>query len=318
MEKGWLKSYFQFSKKERNAFVIFSAIILLLLFFPFLFKYYNANKNGELQNSITSDVTDSNEISEAVIYSKEERSANKKYTSAYNATLSPTFFNPNTVSPQQLLSFGLREKLVNTIVNYRTKGGFFRNASDIAKIYGIKEAEVQALMPFIKIAESEVKNNPSSNFYSKAANTPKIITPIDINTATAEQWQALPGIGEKLATRVINYRGSRKGFKTIDEVANTYGISAETFNLIKPYLVLNNTLAETTTISNTEINKLVNINKASENTLSKVPGITNDIAKAIIIYRSKYGPFAQVAELKKIVFISDDLLQIIQPHVTVN
>lgn len=47
---------------------------------------------------------------------------------------------------------------------------------------------------------------------------------ININTATSEQLQTLPGIGPVLAGRIIDYRENVSAFDTIGELANVSGI----------------------------------------------------------------------------------------------
>jgi competence protein ComEA len=42
-------------------------------------------------------------------------------------------------------------------------------------------------------------------------------TVININTATADQLDALPGIGAKLAARIVDYRQKNGGFKKLEE-----------------------------------------------------------------------------------------------------
>lgn len=50
------------------------------------------------------------------------------------------------------------------------------------------------------------------------------LTPLDLNTATAEELTALPGIGETLAGRIVDYRTEHGPFETVEDVMNVSGI----------------------------------------------------------------------------------------------
>jgi competence protein ComEA len=50
--------------------------------------------------------------------------------------------------------------------------------------------------------------------------------PININSATLEQLDALPGIGPALAQRILEYRTEHGPFASLDDLANVSGISA--------------------------------------------------------------------------------------------
>jgi competence protein ComEA len=56
---------------------------------------------------------------------------------------------------------------------------------------------------------------------------------IDINTATKEQLDSLPGIGETRAEAIIQYRTENGAFVTTDELRNVPGIGEDLFNEIK-------------------------------------------------------------------------------------
>ena len=56
---------------------------------------------------------------------------------------------------------------------------------------------------------------------------------VNINTATAEELCALPGIGEVLAGKIITYRNEHGQFKNIDEIMNVSGIGTGKFEKIK-------------------------------------------------------------------------------------
>ncbi|MDF2760200.1 MAG: competence protein ComEA helix-hairpin-helix repeat protein [Thermomicrobiales bacterium] len=49
---------------------------------------------------------------------------------------------------------------------------------------------------------------------------------ININTASAEELEALPGIGEVIASRIIEYREERGPFRSVDDLIHVQGISS--------------------------------------------------------------------------------------------
>jgi len=61
---------------------------------------------------------------------------------------------------------------------------------------------------------------------------------ININTASKEELITLPGIGETLAGRIIDYRNTYGPFKSIEEVIKIKGIGKGTLNKIKDKVVV--------------------------------------------------------------------------------
>src|SRR5882672_9774361 len=53
-----------------------------------------------------------------------------------------------------------------------------------------------------------------------AAGKPAPSGKVNINTATAQQLTVLPGVGEKLAARIVDYRQKAGGFKNVSELMN--------------------------------------------------------------------------------------------------
>lgn len=62
--------------------------------------------------------------------------------------------------------------------------------------------------------------------------------PININTATAEELTALPGIGEELARRITDYRKSHNGFSSVEELLSIPGIGEKRFDAILNYITI--------------------------------------------------------------------------------
>lgn len=61
---------------------------------------------------------------------------------------------------------------------------------------------------------------------------------INLNTATIEMLDQLPGIGTVKAQEIIDYRLTHGPFKTLQEIMNVPGIGAEIYEEIKDFLIL--------------------------------------------------------------------------------
>lgn len=62
---------------------------------------------------------------------------------------------------------------------------------------------------------------------------------ININTATVDELDRLPGIGPVLGERIVDYREQNGPFASLDEVANVEGISTRLLDELRPYITLN-------------------------------------------------------------------------------
>ncbi len=303
--KRIIKDYFTFGKKERVA-----VIILLLLMAAFIVApyFYAVKPRPPLVNKALQNFLAHNKNADEPRDSLERNTVFVNTSAPENSVPRKLFyFDPNIVSGEGWKQLGVSDKTIKTILNYRNKGGKFRAAEDIRKIWGFKKADADALLPFVQITETVTtfnpKINPTQNFKPQTSNKKQPIQ-IDINAATAEEWQSLPGIGEVLANRIIRFREKIGGFTSTEQVHKTYGISDSVFTVISPYLKNNVT---------TNIPKL-NVNKASAYDLKMKVGITDAIARSIVVYRQQYGPFKSIDELKKIVFITDSLFARITPN----
>ena len=61
---------------------------------------------------------------------------------------------------------------------------------------------------------------------------------INLNTATAQQLAELPGVGAKLAARIVEYRQKAGGFKSAQELMNVQGVGEKNFARIQPHLTV--------------------------------------------------------------------------------
>jgi DNA uptake protein ComE-like DNA-binding protein len=142
-------------------------------------------------------------------------------------------FNPNELPAEGWKKLGLKDKTVQTILHYREKGGRFREPADLKKIWGISVTEANNLMPYVRIPELEkpVLKTPIERPKSMPAS-------ILINQATVAELQSIPGFNRPLAARMIRFRDKLGGFKNMEQIRKTYGLSDSLFQMMAPIVVL--------------------------------------------------------------------------------
>ena len=183
-------------------------------------------------------------------------------------------FDPNTATKDELERLGFKTWQAENIVKYRSKGGRFKQPSDIAKIHGVDADFAEKLMSYIKI-ESQ-------------SQTASYDILVNVNTATASDFQKLKGIGEAYSKRIVAYREKLGGFIAVEQVREVYGMTDELYNSILPSLKVNNEPVRT-----------VNVNTADFKTLVSHPYIDKKIANAILNYRDFAKTIKSTDELVK-------------------
>ena len=96
----------------------------------------------------------------------------------------------------------------------------------------------ETVMPTVPSTEPPVRSEPVKQTEPKKSSDSsekKVTFPVNINTASKRELDALPGIGEVLAQRIIDYRSANGPFSTVDELTKVKGIGAKTLEKLKPY-----------------------------------------------------------------------------------
>lgn len=79
---------------------------------------------------------------------------------------------------------------------------------------------------------------PANTGKASSASKTKADGPININTASAEELDALPGIGPAMAKRIIEYRETEGAFTAIEDIKKVKGIGEAKFEKMKDKICL--------------------------------------------------------------------------------
>lgn len=147
---------------------------------------------------------------------------------------------------------------------------------------------------------------------------PEISYPLDLNAATAEELETLPGVGAILAERIVSYREAVGGFQTLEELQQVNGIGSGIYFQIAPYLFIigelqtispESELPEATDAAAPELKPetapesasasipRLDINIATAEDFQKLPNVTQEQAEAIVRLRTQIQYFQNIYEL---------------------
>ena len=210
--------------------------------------------------------------------------------------LRPFTFDPNIIDADGLLAMGLPERLIKTIVNYREKGGRFREAEDLQKIYGMKDDFFNRLKPFIEFdtvgiqlpGKTQVKNKP--------------VKKIDLNLADTSQLADLPGFGPWSARKIVEYREKLGGFINAEQLNEVWGLRQENVEIASSHIFISG------------LPERISINNAAVEELASHPYIGFKQAKAIVKYRESHGSYERLEDMLKSYIIDEEFLNKAGPY----
>lgn len=121
-------------------------------------------------------------------------------------------------------------------------GGFRKSAQQEALNLAahLKDAE-QVHVP-TQGAPPTVAAPPPTTVAHESTAPKKLRTPgegkVQLNAATLEELQRLPGIGPSMAQRILDYRQQNGGFQELAQLREVKGIGEKTFTKLAPFLSL--------------------------------------------------------------------------------
>lgn len=241
----------------------------------------------------------------------------------------PAFaYNKRTYTPIEPIDLNLADSALLTslpaigpvmsrrILRYRAMVRGFSTHADLDSIYGLKPEQAEVLRKYTFIDSTTLKQyvaglpkkeklkreypTRSLEETKKETNTPEpgtlsgssdlALLQLPINTADSATLETLPGIGAKLASRIVKLRTILGFYHSVDQLKAVYGLSPENFEKMKPYLSVGDIAGY----------PRKDLNMISLKQLHKYPSLKGEQAELVYAYRRKIGRFASWEEVSSI------------------
>lgn len=145
--------------------------------------------------------------------------------------------DPNSAPPDRLMGLpGASRTLVQRIVEERGKAPF-RTADDLRRVSGIGPATVDKWRELLALPESAPQRAPQAAGIERAA---AATGPIDLNRAGEAELERLPGVGPVLARRILAWRDSAGGFRSVEQLEEVRGVGPALMRRLTPLIRIGN------------------------------------------------------------------------------
>ena len=124
--------------------------------------------------------------------------------------------------------------------------GGVQQGADLALMNLARRVQDEAQYHVPVLSESPTESTGDSSFTQAASPENRPLTQggqaspslIDLNTATAQELETLPGIGPVMAGRIVTHRDTNGPFASVDDIQNVPGIGPKTLESIRPLVTV--------------------------------------------------------------------------------
>jgi DNA uptake protein ComE-like DNA-binding protein len=320
-----VNEYFTLNRFERNSAMALTILSLLLFFIPQGWKMIEVKQKTDFSALLK-------EVDSFVLPTEVATNQTSEVRSLFQ-------FDPNVASFEDFTKLGLSEKLSNTILNYRDKGGKFYDEGDFQKMYGLSTADFEHLAPYIALEkqnypnykEWEKKSWDKKDWDKKEDNRMAESFEFDPNIVSEPDLMRL-GLSEKQAAMWIKFRNSGARFRTVPDLKKLYGLTEKNYAHLEPLAKINPATLNDIFAANIypkpqaysggtnalnsnklAIGQTIDINKSTVEDWQKIPQVGAFRAKNIIDFREKLGGFTSIAQLGEMRGFPDSTYQAIKP-----
>src|ERR1035437_5871963 len=273
-----IKNWFGYSRQERRATYVLMIILLIIIGLRYIFpvrdlsvKYVAKELPAVADKSVT------------VSVDRPVAAKGKK-------------LNLNNITYDTLIKQGLISEVAASKIKYTVKSQKFSTSGHANKVYGADKAQSEKYQQVVN-DRMDTSERSKLNSYRRQKHL------LEINSSDSASFMRLPGIGPVLSARIIKYRRLLGGFARIDQLKEVYGLSSETYDLIKGRLFVD-----------TLIIKKIYVNSAEYKDFSHFPYFEKYEVTAILKFRKLRGRITGIADLIDNKLINSEKAQKIRPY----
>lgn len=284
------KSHFVFSKSQQNGIFL---LILLIIIFQLVYWFYPFSSEDKAD-------AQQQELVEKI----QKRIDSLKQTASEEEVPKMSFFNPNYISDYKGYILGMSVAEIERLHKYRESGKWINSAEDFQKVTHVSDSLLAEIAPLFRFPDFVLEAAKKQEVSKKAFSTPIIMA--DLNSATAEDLQAVNGIGEKLSARIVNYRNSIGGFRGTVQLKDVYGLSPEVIERVQQRFE----------VKTSAVKK--DIRSLSVLELSEMPYFNYELARATVRYLQANADISSFHELTEIKDFPIEKIDRIELYLTIN
>jgi competence protein ComEA len=285
------KSFYISARNKRGVF-IFIVLSLVVILLPRLIIALKEKPNYVITSELVQDLKNESKSR----FEKRSFHYKKKAKKKFKAPSSR--FNPNDYSINDWMKLGLSKKQANVVLKF-TSRGIYSN-EQLKKIFVIPDQ----LYDLIKDSTFYANNSFTKEFKNESKVDKQIVL-VEINSASQEDLESIPGIGSFYAKNILKQRQRLGGFYKKEQLLEVWKFDSEKYDAIEKYVKVNVQ----------EIQKIkLNIVKVEE--LKSHPYLDWNKANSIIKIRDKKGGYKSIEEIKESVLIDEELFEKLKPYLS--
>ena len=279
-----IKPHFWYTKAQRNG-VLFLLVIIVGLQFVYVF----------LDDFIP--VKDNNSIENLHIQALQLKiDSLKKAKQVEKTKLYP--FNPNFITDYKGYRLGMSVDEIDRLHEFRKTNSYVNSKQEFQEVTKVSDSLLNRMAPYFKFPDWVVKKQKKQNrveskeLVSEGFSTysKKEVSTNHINSATADDFRIIKGIGEKRSQQIVKYRDRLKGFSFDYQLYEVWGLP--------PEVILD--LLSVFEIKQKPVIEKVNVNTAEFKEVLATPYVDYDLCKKIFDYRDEVAELQDIKELRNI------------------